>query len=279
VNLKEALTYARKTLSDNHIEDAFLEGEILLRHTLSIDRARLFAELDLTIGDNDFKTLKKLVARRAKGEPTAYIIGIKEFYGLDLIVNKHVLIPRPETELLVEQAIRLCRLHNYSTVADIGTGCGNIAISLAVNLPNIKVFATDGSKSALKVAKQNCIKHEFTNRITLLYGFLLYPLRQPVDMIVANLPYIPKLEIPKSGPLSFEPKIALNGGQTGVEDIEELIAQYDNQLNQKGSLLLEIGQGQSADVKTILNVYFPSGLIEVYKDLGGIERVVSLRLT
>ena len=279
MNRKEALAKAREILTDSHIDDAALEGEILLRHVLGISRAQLFTDLDSDVSPSDIKQLLKLIERRVKGEPSAYIIGNKEFYGLDFIVNRHVLIPRPETELLVEQAIRLCRNNHYSKIADIGTGCGAIAVSLAINLPSVKIYATDVSIKALDVAAQNCIKHGVKDRITLLRGDLLEPLPESVDLIIANLPYVREADIPAKGPLSFEPQLALNGGERGLDKIERLCRQAGAKLNSQGSLLMEIGQGQAEDVKTILHKYFPSGLIEVQKDLAGIERVVSLRLT
>ncbi len=279
MNRSDALATARKILTENRIEDAALEGEILLRHVLEISRAQLYTEIDSDIKPSDVKRLLKLVVRRVKGEPSAYIIGIKEFYGIDFIVNQHVLIPRPETELLVEQALKLCREYQYPKVADVGTGCGAIAISLAVNLPEVKIYATDISTKTLKVAKQNCEKHGVKDRITVLHGNMLTPLPESVDLIVSNMPYVRDADIPVKGPLSFEPQVALSGGERGLDKIEELCRQAGNKLNDKGSLLLEIGLRQAKDVKAILHRYYPTGLIEVKKDLAEIDRVVSLRLT
>jgi release factor glutamine methyltransferase len=279
VKRKEALARAREILTDNDIDDASLEGEILLRHVLGINRAQLFADLDSDISPSDIKILMKLVKRRAKGEPYAYITGSKEFYGLEFIVNRDVLIPRPETELLVEQAISLCRSYKYSRLADVGTGCGAIAVSLAVNLSSVRIYATDISAKALEVAGQNCMKHGVAGRITLLPGDMLEPLSESVDLIIANLPYVKESDIPDAGPLSFEPELALNGGEKGLDKIEKLCRQAGEKLKSKGSLLLEIGQGQAEEVKAILHKYYPSALIEVNNDLAGIERVVNLRLT
>jgi release factor glutamine methyltransferase len=279
VNRREALFQARKILTENKIEDAPLEAEVLLKHILGLSRARLFSELNTDISLPDVKRLLKLVERRVKGEPSAYITAHKEFYGLDFIVNRHVLIPRPETELLVEQAIGLCHKRHYSKAADIGTGCGAVAVSLAVNLPEVKVYATDISVKALEVAKQNCKKHNVEDRVTLLCGSMLTPLPESVDIIVANMPYVRKKEMPEKGPLSFEPQLALNGGEKGLDRINELCQQADDKLNCSGSILLEIGQGQASAVKLMLMDNFPSASIKVFKDLAGIERVVSLRLT
>lgn len=279
MNRREALAKAREILTDNNIEDASLEGEVLIKHTLGISRTQLFTDLDDTVTTSQYKTLIKFVKRRVKGEPSAYIVGAKEFYGLDFVVNKHVLIPRPETELLVEQAIKLCNTNKYKTIADIGTGCGAIAVSLAVNLPSLKVYAVDISPKALKVAGQNCLKHSVSNRVILLKGDLLKPLPESVDLIIANLPYVRESDIPSKGPLSFEPRLALNGGEKGLNKIEELCIQAKGRLNENGGLLLEIGQGQAEEVQSILYKHYPSSQIDVQKDLAGIERVISLRLT
>jgi release factor glutamine methyltransferase len=279
LNRKEALLKAREILTKNKIEDAALEGEILLRHVLGIERAQLYAELDRDISPSDVKKLGKLVERRVRGEPAAYINGKKEFYGLDFIVNKSVLIPRPETELLVEQAINLCGKYRYSKIADIGTGCGAIAISLAVNLQEIKIYATDISAKALDITRKNLREHNLKEKVELLKGDMLKPLPESVDLIVANMPYVRETEIPRKGPLSLEPRLALDGGKEGLDKIQELCRQSSRKLNQEGSILLEVGQGQVPFIKLILMDNFPCGSIEVLKDLAGIERVIHFRLT
>ena len=279
MNLKQALSQARKNLVDNNVDDASIEGEILLRHVLEITRAQLFSSLDNDIGAAQFDNFMKLVARRANGEPTAYITGHREFYGLDFTVNPHVLIPRPETELLVGKAISLCRKYGYSKITDIGTGCGAIAVSLAVNLPSVKIYATDISSEALKLAEQNCVTHSVAGRIALLPGDLLEPLPEPVDLIIANLPYVRAVDIPAKGPLSFEPQLALNGGEKGLDKIKLICHQAGKKLKKNGSLLLEIGQGQAEEVVDNLHNIFPQAPIDIEKDLSGIIRVICLRLT
>ena len=279
MNLKQALSQARKILAENKIDDASIEGEILLRHVLEITRAQLFSSLDNDIGAAQFDNFMKIVARRASGEPTAYITGHREFYGLDFTVNPHVLIPRPETELLVDKAISLCCKYSYSKITDIGTGCGAIVVSLAVNLPSVKIYATDISTEALKLAEQNCMKHGVAGRITLLLGDLLEPLPEPVDLIIANLPYVRAADIPAKGPLSFEPKLALNGGEKGLDKIKLICYQAGKKLKKNGSLLLEIGQGQAEEVVSNLHNIFPQAPIDIEKDLSGIIRVICLRLT
>jgi release factor glutamine methyltransferase len=279
VKLKQALSRARLILSGSDIEDAEIEGEVLLRHVMGIDRARLLASLDADMSPEQRQVFMKLVARRTKGEPTAYITGHREFYGLDFKVSPDVLIPRPETELLVEKAISLCRKFGYSKIADIGTGCGAIAVSLAVNVPSVTIYATDISAEALKVAGQNCVKHGVADRVKLLKGDLLEPLPEPVDLIIANLPYVRQKDIPGKGPLSYEPFSSLNGGEEGLDKIRRLCQGVGSKLNGNGSLLMEIGEGQREAVRDILHNNLPLADVETEKDLAGIERMATLRLT
>ncbi|MBI4180486.1 MAG: peptide chain release factor N(5)-glutamine methyltransferase [Chloroflexi bacterium] len=274
----ETLIQAKGVLVAGDIEDAPLEVELLLRHTLGINRTELYLELDRKLSAEEEEKFWSLLERRLSGEPSAYITGHREFYGLDFNVDPAVLIPRPESELLVEMALNLAQQRPVATIAEIGTGCGAIAISLALNLPQAKIYATDISSSALKVALDNCLKHGVMNRICLLKGDMLTPLAEPVDIIVANLPYVREAELSRTCALSFEPSLALNGGSDGLDKIHQLSSQINDKLSPGGCLLLEIGQGQSGAVTTSLRNLFPSAEIAVTPDLSGIERVVSLIL-
>ncbi len=279
MNRRQALAFARGILADNNIDDASLEGEILLRHALGIDRVQLYADLDRDLTPSYEKTLSKLLERRINGEPSAYITGHREFYGLDFRVDRNVLIPRPETELLVEKAIHLAENHTITRIADIGTGCGAIAVSLAVNLPEVTIYASDVSKPALAVARYNCKKNGVADRIVFLNGDMLEPLPEPVDLIIANLPYVREADLTANGTLSFEPPLALNGGEDGLDRIRFLCRQAGTKLRDNGFILLEIGQGQAEAITDLLQEIYPSSRLEVESDLAGIERAVSLRLT
>lgn len=279
MNRRQALAYDRRTLADNNIDDASLEGEILLRHALGLSRARLFSDLDTGVSPTEGEALNKLLERRIRGEPSAYITGHREFYGLDFRVDRHVLIPRPETELLVAKAIELARSQAISSIADIGTGCGAIAVSLAVNLPGVTVYATDISAAALEVGRENCRRHGVAGSIILLEGDMLEPLPDPVDLIIANLPYVRESDLPHRGPLSYEPALALNGGEDGLDTLRVLCSKAGGKLRRQGFILLEIGQGQVAAMTALLRETYPSGTLEVARDLAGIERVISLCLT
>jgi release factor glutamine methyltransferase len=275
LTLKQALRRARDILTQNGVEDAPLEGELLLRHTLKIDRVQLYIDLEKELAPQQEEAFRRLVWRRLSGEPAAYITGRREFYGLDFKVNPSVLIPRPESELLVEKALSIAKNRPSVIIADIGTGSGALAISLALGLPRAKIYATDISAAALETASVNCRKHGVSGRVRLLEGNLLEPLPEPVDIIVANLPYVRKAELDPG----LEPPLALDGGADGTETIKRLCQQAGGKLKSGGYLLLEIGQGQREAVTAILHNIFPEGEIEVMPDLGGIDRVVSLSLS
>ncbi|OGO43135.1 MAG: protein-(glutamine-N5) methyltransferase, release factor-specific [Chloroflexi bacterium RBG_16_58_8] len=266
-------------LAAHNVEDARLEGEILLRHALGLDRARLYSDLDAAMSVSAEDSLLKALDRRLGGEPSAYITGHREFYGLDFFVDRHVLVPRPETELLVEKAIGLAREHGLATVADVGTGCGAIAISLAVNLPGTTVYAIDLSPKTLEVARRNASRHRVRRRIHFLEGDLLEPLPHPVDLLVSNLPYVKGPDIDTNNMLKFEPRLALNGGEDGLEAIRKLCRQVPSKLRPGGFLLLEIGRGQGKGAAGIIHANLTGATIEIFDDLAGIERLVIARLT
>lgn len=278
MTLKQALACAREILTSHKIDDARIESELLLRHALNITRIQLYLSLENELGPEQEATYLDLVGRRAKSEPTAYIIRNREFYGLDFYVDSRVLIPRPESEILVEKALEFARNHPVHTIADIGTGCGAIAICLAINLPTVRIFSTDLSADALDVARFNCEKHKVVDRIKLIQGDLMEPLHEPVDLIVSNMPYVRKVDLPVMETAGFEPALALDGGVSGLDKISQLCYQASDKLRPNGCLLLEIGAGQKEAVVGLLQGLFPSATIAVTKDLGGIERVVSLTL-
>ncbi len=279
MNRGEALAHARHELEEAGIEEASLEGEVLLRHVLDTNRAGLFASLDGEITPGQAENLRGLLGRRIRGEPLAYITSHREFFGLDFRVDRSVLIPRPESELLMEKTIGLVRERKIKCIADIGTGCGAIAVSLAVNLPDVIIYATDISSDGLEVARENARKHGVEDRISFLHGNLLEPLPGPVDMIIANLPYVRRTELPPGGPLDYEPVVALDGGEDGLDLIRRLCEEADSKLNGSGFLLIEVGQGQASPVAALLSEVFPSSKLEIDRDLAGIERVLCLRLT
>lgn len=278
MTLAQALSKASRSLSIGGIENSSLVSELLLRHTLDISRVQLYLNLNQILAPEQEETFFKLVKRSLNGEPIAYITAHREFYGLDFYVDPRVLIPRPETELLVDTALEIAKAHSIHTIADIGTGCGAIAIALALKLPESRFYAIDISKSALAVANINCLKYRLENRIRLLQGDLLEPLPERVDFVIANLPYVRTEDIETGSPISFEPQLALNGGRDGLDVIRKMLNQVSKKLSIRGHLLLEIGQGQCQSVTTLIKSLYPSATVDVKSDLSGIERVVVLAL-
>ena len=274
----EALKRAREMLVRHHVEDAAFEAELLLRHTLKIDRAQLLSEPDLELKQKQADTYKTFIKRRIKGEPSAYITGHRKFFGLDFYVDKHVLIPRPETELLVEQSILRAKNYRHPVIVDVGTGSGVIAVSLAKNLPEAEIYAVDISKAALKVASRNCMGYKVEDRVKLLHGDLLGPVPVQVDIIVANLPYVLTLDVAQVNTAGFEPSLALDGGTDGTNVVQRLCLQAKDRLRPTGCLLLEIGLGQSQKILDLLRELCPAANFEILPDLSGIARVVCLTL-
>jgi release factor glutamine methyltransferase len=218
--------------------------------------------------------------RRINHEPTAYITGHKEFFGINLIVTPNTIIPRPDTEILVEKAIELAntKLPESCLIADIGTGCGAIAIALAKHLPKAKIYATDISIPALEVANSNCQHHGVSERVVLLHGDVLEPLSEPVHLIVSNLPYIKESELSTMPPeiAMYEPQIAFAGGKDGLRLVEKLLSQVKEKLLKDGAVLIEIGYDQGVAVSELARKYFSEAQVNVVADLSGLDRLVCL---
>ncbi len=278
MTLKQTLSRARTILTTNNIEYASLESELLLRHTLEISRVQLYLNLDHKLNSKEDKAFWHLIKRRINHEPTAYITEHREFYGFDFYVDPGVLIPRPESELLVEKTLELTQSHPVSTIAEVGTGCGAIAISLALNLPQAKIYAIDISAPALEVAAINCQKHGVVNRICLLQGNILEPLPEPVGLIVANLPYIKDSEMKELSPeiQMFEPRLALAGGDDGLDKIGQLLSQAIDKIKPEGSILLELGAEQAPQATSLVKDCFPGANVELVLDPIGINRVLKI---
>lgn len=262
-----------------------LDAELLLAHALGWSRARLVAELDHTPSAPCTATFCRLVERRAALEPVAYLVGQREFYGLTFEVDARVLIPRPETELLVECALATITARFNDTtppgqpflVADVGTGSGAIALALASRALATHIYATDVSAEALEVAAANCARHhmdiEGNECITLLHGDLFSPLPTPVDLIVSNPPYTILSEIDE-GVRRHEPRLALDGGTDGLHIYRRLIAEAPRWLRKGGTLLVEIGAAQGDAVLAMARAAFPAASPTLHHDLAGHARVV-----
>jgi release factor glutamine methyltransferase len=257
-----------------------LDAELLLAHTLGWPRARLLAERDQSVTVAQAAAFGELVARRATGEPVAYLVGHKEFYGLELLVTPATLVPRPETELLVEltlaeaQRMMAGRAAHEAPlrIADIGTGTGAVAIALAANLPEARVYAVDLSAEALEVAGRNVARHGLTGRVSLLHGDLLAPLPEPVDILVSNPPYTILAEVAPNV-RDHEPRLALDGGPDGAAIYRRLLAAAPARLRPGGAVLLEIGAWQGELVAALLGEHLPDAAVRVCRDLAGHDRV------
>ncbi len=274
MNLRAAQAHARRFLTSHGVDDAALEAEILLRHTLGFNRARLFTEFERELSPGEAGIYQSLLLRRVSGEPTAYITAHREFYGLDFYVDKNVLIPRPETELLLEKTIEIAREYKSPAIADIGTGSGALAVCLAFNLPGARIHAVDISPKALAVAAKNAQKHGVAGRINFIESDLLKALPGYVDIIAANLPYVNTADCAGTP----EPLTALDGGADGTDIIRRLCVQAKDKLRAGGALLLEIGAGQDNILKEFLTDIFPAAQISIYNDLGGINRVLVVKI-
>lgn len=264
----------------NGIESPHLEAEIILAHSLMLKRINLYTSHDRILKEDELAAYKALILRRIKKEPAAYIIGSRAFMSLDFFVDKSVLIPRPDTEKLVELAIDLAKSAEGKTeVLDIGTGSGAIAVSIAKYAKNAAVTATDSSPAALETAKKNAETHKVAGRLTFLEGDLFSPVPggRKFDLIVSNPPYIPTEEIQKLQPeiKDHEPVQSLDGGTDGLDYYRRIIPQCPDFLIPGGHILLEVGMGQAQAVVKIIETNKELGNVKVHKDLAGIDRVVS----
>jgi release factor glutamine methyltransferase len=259
-------------------DEARLEAEVLLRHVLRMERSAFLARRDDALPTEAASQLARLLERRCRHEPLAYILGHRAFYGLDFAVDERVLIPRPETEGLVERVIALAG--KTALIVDAGTGSGCIALALAAHLPDVRVIATDASADALALAAHNAYRLGLSERIAFLCGDLLEPVREKVDIIVSNPPYIPSGEIAALAPeiAHYEPRTALDGGPDGLDVVRRLLAQAVAHLRPGGHLLLEIGTGQGTAVARLAGGTLPESTVEVENDLAGLERYVVITL-
>jgi len=276
-----ALKDAAARLAAAGIESARLDAELLLAEALGIERGRLYLSYDRALDDGAVARFRSFVARRASSEPVSYIVGRREFWSLDLVVNPAVLTPRPETELLVEAALAFARRRlvkdGWLRILDVGTGSGAIAVALAQEIPGAETVATDVSSEALEVARSNARRHSVERKIRFLAGDLFAPVAEMVfDLIVSNPPYIRRSEIaalPRDV-RDYEPRLALDGGADGLDYYRRIAREAPRYLSDGGFIAVEIGAGVGEEVA---NLFAAAGFasIRLDKDLTGCERVVS----
>ncbi len=283
--LQDVLAQGKSMLGYPSARSAQLDAQVLLCYVLGIERAMLYAYPEQEISLLQEKQYFTLIARRKQHEPVAYLTGHKEFYGLDFIVDKRVLIPRPETELLVETALEVIKRSiaggHMPVVADIGTGSGAIPIAIAVEEPRLPyIYTTDSSAEALEVARLNCLQHQVTERVRLLQGDLVSLLPEPVDLLLANLPYVGTDEV-DGLPLDirlYEPHQALFSGPGGLDLLHRLGEEVHrcSVLKPAGILLLEIGYQQRGELTHFLHDLWPSATITCRQDNAGFDRLLQV---
>jgi len=278
VTIGQALADARTQLSEVS-ESPQLEARLFLSEILQQSTAWLFSHPEVELSPDQSQQFIAMISQRATGYPVAYILGKRGFYHWDFRVSPDVLIPRPETELLVEKAAAWAKNHASEDqglkIVDVGTGSGIIAIALAQLLPQSDVIAIDISPKALAVAQNNAAQLQTPN-IHFLNGNLLEPLspNTPIDLITANLPYIPTDELKTLSVSRWEPQLALDGGADGLLLIQQLLQQSLHYLKVGGSIVLEIGADQGFAVTQLAYKIFPNAELNVYQDLAGFDRVV-----
>jgi release factor glutamine methyltransferase len=285
LTLIEAINIATAELSAAGITNARLDAEVLLSHILVKDRAWLITHIHDAFSDEMSRTFERNIRRRSQREPLQYIIGRQEFWGLEFTVTPDVLIPRPETELVIETAMGMAaNLSKPAEIVDLCTGSGCIAVSLAKELAGAYIFAVDKSGKALAVARENASKHGVSDRIRFLDGDLFQPLeeldiRGQIDIIVSNPPYVRSGDRNTLQPevRDYEPGLALFAGPQGIEIHEMIVEVASSYLKQHGALIMEMGLGQADRIAEMIRLSRVYSTPVVQKDLAGIERVIVAR--
>jgi release factor glutamine methyltransferase len=288
--IKEALAEASLMLSDSDPQNERRAARILLSHVVGAPQESILARTDDDITALQHSAYLELISRRAHGEPLQHIIGHQEFYGLDFLVTHHVLIPRPETEFLVERILTLAAMPDNSSagskiplIADIGTGSGCIAIALAVHLPMSRFIATDISGPALDIARRNAENHGVASRIEFLLGDLFAPLQyrgfdETIDFIACNPPYVPssRPELVQREVREFEPPTALYGGWDGLSFYRRLLVDALGYLKPGGYMVCELGFSQAESIRAMVDLTRWE-FLDLVKDLQGIPRTLTLK--
>ena len=278
MNIKELYRYGRDRLNYNSYSPS-LDASILLNKATGFDRLSIYLKPSITINDEKIENYKSLINRRLSNEPIAYIVGEKEFYSLTFKVNKNVLIPRPETEILVSEAYKILNTLEYPLFCDIGTGCGCIAISIKTQIKKSKCIASDISCSALQLAKENAISNGVDIQFV-LGDSLRYIKNDCIDLVVSNPPYIGKDEylFLENDIKNYEPEEALIAKNNGLSIIKKVMNESKNVLKKSGWCLVEIGNKQS---DYVIDLFKQNGYkyITAVEDLAGIKRVIKAKWT
>jgi len=280
--LQDVLRAATHRLTEAGFDSPRLDAEVLLRHLLDADRTGLFLRLPDSASDEIRGALATLIARRLAGEPVAYIVGQREFMGLPFHVGPGVLVPRPETEILVEWALGWLDVHPHATVIDVGTGSGAIALGIAASLPTdsaVIVLASDPSPEAFAIARRNqdaLCAHGIVGKVRFTQQSLLDATTGPLDLVLANLPYLTPKQISGNPDLAAEPRLALDGGGDGLVLVRALIGDLRRVLAPHGAAGFELDPAQTGTVERLLAAEFPLATIRAIDDLAGLSRHVVL---
>jgi len=267
------------TLLHGKSEFPAIELNAIVSHILDKPISWIVAHPETFLTTDQLRHLDDAVDRLLAGEPLAYITGRQAFYGLDFHVDQRVLIPRPETELLVDHAISWLKTHpQCKNIVDIGTGSGVIAITLAHHFPHLEITAIDISPDALEVARINAAFYNVNQQIEFIQGNLLEGITYRFDLILANLPYIPTGTLVNLDVSRFEPRCALDGGADGLELIKKLIDQISGFINPGGCAFLEIQYNQHIAVGEIVARRLPQAIVTVHKDLASLPRIIKIQL-
>ena len=283
-SLRSVIQETHRTLESAGIPVSRLEAEVMVMDVMRMPRQAIFAEQETLVSEQQQASLDEIVRRRLTREPLAYILNYREFYGVNLLVNSDVLIPRPETETMVEHALFMALMGMESReliIADIGTGSGAVAVNLAIHLPAARIYATDAFDATLDVAAYNIRMHNVADRVSLLKGDLLEPLPEPVDVIAANLPYLPTERIPTLQPeVQWEPAAALDGGADGLDLVRRLITQAatGGRIKAHGVILLEMDPEQFPVAEQAVADAFPEAEVTAEPDLAGMNRLLVINL-
>ncbi|MGZ3648270.1 MAG: peptide chain release factor N(5)-glutamine methyltransferase [Syntrophales bacterium] len=281
MNISNSLNEAIQVLKSSGCATPRLDAEVLLSACLKMDRTRFHIDRGQLLTEDEFQEFWRCIERRKRGEPVAYIVGKKEFWSLPFEVNKHVLIPRPETEILVEEVLRICSSPKTRElrILEIGTGSGAISVTLAHELKNVQITATDISQDAINIASRNAQLNNVANQISFLLGNLFETVSGKFDIIVSNPPYISKEEYDRlpSGVRDFEPETALLAGADGAFFHIEIIKTGAIYLKPGGWTFMEIGAGQKEMVENMLNESSLYDNIAFRNDYAGVERVAIAR--
>lgn len=279
MTIREALLWARGQLHRSPAPHT--DARLLLQHVLQVGHTHLAAHPEQTLSGAQTQQFRALVARAKQLEPIPYITGETTFYGLNFIVTPDVLIPRPETEHLVQAAIEWAESRDVRQIVDVGTGSGCIAVVLARRLPVADVLALDSSPAALNVARRNVRRHGVAHRVHLQHSSLLEDTEQPVDLIAANLPYVSDAEWTAldDGVKWYEPAGALRGGPDGLDLVHRLLQQARPLLRPNGAIFLEIGWRQGDAARQLAQTHFPAARITLKPDYAGHDRLVIIDTT